>query len=815
MAGYRIRLIDIQHAHELRFVGVSVYVIKCFDIIKSQVIKEMYQLNRIGFVSSLLVIFLLPLFFLPTQIVPLGLAKSSLLLLSSIIVFVAMFYTIYKEKKVSLPNTYIILAALLLPIVYTISSLGSKTLVLSIFGYALEVGTAGSIVTLSILFVGAIYFFRDRAKLIRAITALFLSLSIVAVFALLKVFFGASFLTLNTFYGKMGNPVGAWTDLSVIFGVLAIVTVFTSEMLPLSGRVNMFVRALFIISVLLLVVTNFSTLWGLTLVSSLILLAYFGTVEKLDGVKFTKRIGVRLAIILAVISLIFLVNPKLGSKDIATRISEISGVVNSDVRPNLQSTFDVTQRVLSSNLLLGSGPNTFDKSWLLYKSSETNATPFWNLSFPYGFGFLPTVPSSVGIIGSLVWVIFLGLFLKLGIKSLSQTQESRSDKFLLISTFLVATFLWTAVFIYPPSIVVLGLAFITTGLFVASTEVVGAVSSKEIILNSSRLNQFASALVAILLIVGVGSFGFVSAKKVLAATHFQRALVYANTSTRTLTEVESELGKAITISPSDPFWSAVSQVQLIKVNNVMNNPSGNDDTDRDNFQNALSAGIAALQNAINLNPSYQNWIALGNIYSSLVPEPISIDGAYESAQTAYKQAQSLHPLSPEASLLLARLEYDNNNAKAARSYIAEAISKKSDYAEAYYFLSQLEVGENNLKQAIESAETSALLLPTNAGVLFQLGLLKYSNREYKGAIEAFNRSLALVSDYANAKYYLALSLDRTGKTGEAIKILEDLDRTNPNNSAVEDALDRIRDGKTAESETKSKTSKTTPPIQGQ
>lgn len=772
----------------------------------------MHQLNKIGFVSNLLLIFLLPIFFFPSQIVPLGLAKSLLIIVVSTVLFSSIILLVFKAKKLSLPNTKILLAALILPIVYIASAvLNSDTTTLSLFGYALEVGTAGSILFLSIILLSSAYFFRDRAKLIRAITVLFLAMAIVAVFSLIKILTGGSFLTLGVFYGKMGNPVGGWTDLAVVFGLLSLVTIFASEMLPLSKRVNLVVKILFYVSLFLLVVTNFSTIWGLVLAFALILLVYFGTVEKLEGVPMKKRSGVRMAFILAIVSLILLINPKIGSRDVTERISNVSGVVNTDVRPNLKSTFNVTKQVLSEKLLLGSGPNTFDKDWFKYKASETNSTPFWSLSFLYGFGFLPTVGASVGVLGILAWAVFLVLFFGLGIKSISRTQESRSDKFVLISTFLTSAFLWIVVFLYPPSLVVLSLAFISTGLFIGAAEAVGVISPKEIVINRNKISQFASYLVMISLVVGIASFVFVSGKKILAATHFQRALVYSNTPTKSLVEVESELGKAITTSPSDPFWVAVSQVQLIKVNNVINNPQGSDEENQRIFQDSLSAGIAALQNAINLNPSYQNWIALGNIYSSLVPKPLAIEGAYESAQTAYRSAQAVHPLSPEIPLLLARLEYDKGNIDGARDFIAEAISKKSDYAEAYFFLSQLEVSQNNLDQAIESAETSALLLPGNPGVFFQLGLLKYSDRDYDGAIEAFVRALTLVPEYANAKYYLALSLNRVGKKNEALQLLEDLKKTNPDNSSIEDAIENISGNKAPVTEE----SKTTPPIQGQ
>ncbi len=757
----------------------------------------MYQENKIGFPLTLALIFLLPLLFLPTQLVPLGLAKVILLTLVSVVGLALILVKVVKDKRVSLPDTKVLWVSVLLPVVYLLSAVFSDFPILSTFGYALEIGTAGSIVLFSIVFFLMAYLFRDNARLVRAITAIFVSLSVVAVFVLIKILSGGNWFVFDTFFGRIGNPVGAWTDLAMSMGLLSILTVFAVEMLPLSRKIQILTKALFVLSVVLLSIINFSTTWILVLGAGIVLLTYFATIEKAEGVSFKKRAGVKMTFTLILISLVFLFNPSIGSKDVATRVMEATGVVNSDVRPNLKSTLDVTKAVLSDNLILGSGPNTFDKSWLLYKPVDTNGTPFWNVAFPFGFGFLPTAVSSVGLLGSLVWLAFFVLYLALGVKALIRNQENRSDRFILTSTLLMSLFLWGASFLYTPSLVLISLAFISSGLFVGASVATGVIHSREVVLNGSRVGSFASYIVLIVLVVGVGAFGFVSTKKILAGTHFQRALVYANAGGKTLDEIEGELGKAITTSPSDPYWGAVSQIELNRANGALNNTTASDEENQQTFQNALSASISAIQSAIVLNPTYQNWVALGNIYASLVPEPFSVDGAYESAKTAFESARALHPISPEIPLLLARLEFDNGDVDAARDFVAESLSKKSDYAEAYFFLSQIEVSEDNLRQAIESAETGTLLLPNNPGVHFQLGLLKFSDGDYEGAQAAFARAVALVPDYANAKYYLGLTLDRLDMTDEAIKQFEDLQRTNPGNADVQNVLNNLKAGRSA------------------
>ncbi|MHB1330881.1 MAG: tetratricopeptide repeat protein, partial [Minisyncoccota bacterium] len=423
--------------------------------------------------------------------------------------------------------------------------------------------------------------------------------------------------------------------------------------------------------------------------------------------------------------------------------------------------------------------------------------PFWNVAFPFGFGFLVTVVASTGLLGTLVWIAFFVLFFALGAKAIASNPENKSDRFMLVTTFLISLFLWVGAFIYGPSIVMLSLAFIFTGLFVGASEATGIVQAYAITSNQGRVRSFLLMLLALALFLGTVIFAFVSFEKIISAIHFQRALVYSNTEGKTLDQIESELGRAINTSPSDQYWSAVSQIELARANGALNSTEGTLEERQMAFQNALSASIGALQNAIDLNPSYHNWMALANLYASLVPEPLNVEGAYESARSTYDSAESLHPLSPEVPLLRAKLEFDNGNVEGAREFISLALSRKQDYAEAYFFLSQIEVNQNNLTEAIESAEMTAVLSPNNAGIFFQLGLLKYSDRDYSGAEEAFVRALALVSEYANAKYYLGLTLDRLGRKDEALNQFEDLRETNPDNPAVVEVLDNLRAGRNA------------------
>jgi tetratricopeptide (TPR) repeat protein len=766
----------------------------------------MNESYKLSFNTLLAVIFLLPLFFLSANILPLTVAKSALLAFGAIVVFIAFLYETLEQGKLSLPLSHLLWGAFLIPLVYLASSLMSGSVSASLFGYNLEVGTFGSMLFVSVLFGISALAFRDVSRVMKAYGAILASISIVLIFGLIKLFSGGSILTLGAFAGVMGNPVGSWTDYAIIFGLTSIISLFALEMLSLRKGLRIFLYALLVLSVFMLAVINFTGAWQLVFGASLVSLVYFLTIEKKiqgkngsnENSHKAKRAKFAAPVLVLAVSFLFMLNPVVSATKgtIGNTISSAFGVSNTDVRPSLSSTLAVSKGTLKSDPIFGSGPNTFDREWLLYKPAGINTTSFWNTAFPYGIGFLPTQISSVGILGSIVYIAFLVLFIMLGFRAFSKNSEHKIERFVAVSSFMAALFLWASMFIYVPSTVILALAFILTGIFVGSAGATGIIGSKDIVFSKYLSLNFITVLVLIVLGIGATALGFVTFQKILSVRHFERAIVLANTEGSSVDQIEAELGNASNLSPQDIYFSALSQLEFARAQAALSSATGTPEENKQIFETALSRSIGGAQMATSLNPSsYQNWIALGSLYASLVPKPFAVAGAYDSAKSAYEKALNKNPLSPEAPLLLAKLELDNGNTEAARTHIQEALDKKTDYADAYFLLTQLEANENNLGEAIKSAETAALLSPTNAGVFFQVGLLKYMNKDYAGSAEALVKALSILPDYANAKYYLGLSYEALDRHDEAVAIFESLALSNPENEGVRLVLSNLHEGK--------------------
>ena len=784
----------------------------------------MPQNHKISFLTTLALLFLLPIFFIPGGALYLDSAKSVLLIFGVIAVTLTFLSEVWQKGELNIPWHPFILVVALLPLAYLISALLSTPSSLSLLGYNFETGTFGYMLFGSTLLVLVGIIFTDTSRVLQALAAFLVSFSVVAVFVAVKIVLGGNILVWGNFFGNMGNPIGNWTDLAVSFGLLSSFAALILGMIPMRTSLRILIGGVFFISTALLIIINFSPAFILTLGASVALFLYFNKIEKdflysergamgERGVRGEKGVmgekgemrgtsvfakSTFLPVVLGVISLIFLINPTISETrgTLGNVVANTFGINNTDVRPSFSATLNISKAVLSQGAFLGSGPNTFSHDWLIYKPVNVNVTPFWAVAFPFGISFIPTQIASTGIAGTTLWLAFFVLLFFLGIGALSHIPESRAERFSLFSVFLLAFFLWVSSFLYAPSGTLLMLAFIFSGLLIAVSRTVGIISFRTFNLKEPLQARSISILLIAATMLGALSLGWVGFEKTASAFYFKRAVDLSNTAGTSLEKIESELNKAVKFSPEDRYYVAVSRVNFSKAQMAANNTAGTQKENQAIFEEAVRRSIEAARSAVSINPAgFENWVLLGQIFSALVPAPLAVEGAYENAQFAYNEAFKRNPTNPELPLLLSRLELNKGNTENARSFIRNSIALKEDYADAYLMLAQLEIQQNNIPGAIVSAQKLSLLMPNNSGIYFELGVLEYSNKDYSAAIDAFNHALVITPDHANAKYYLGLALSRLGRLEEARTQFEALSISNPENKEVQLILKDLKAGK--------------------
>jgi len=207
------------------------------------------------------------------------------------------------------------------------------------------------------------------------------------------------------------------------------------------------------------------------------------------------------------------------------------------------------------------------------------------------------------------------------------------------------------------------------------------------------------------------------------------------------------------------------------MNQVANDSKLSPSEAQQQFQAALSNGIAAATAATQLSPNnFQNWVSLASVYQTVVP--LKIDGAYQNAKDAYAKAAALSPSDPTLDYALAQLEIAHGDLAAAVTDLTNAIGKKRDYTQAILLLSQLQVQQGKAQEALQAAEAAAYFAPNDQNVLFQVGILRSGTGDYDGAIQALTHAVEVNPQYANARFFLAVAYAAKGQLPQAEAQLE-------------------------------------------
>ena len=763
--------------------------------------------DKVSFGILFLVTFLVPIFFVPMSSVSTQLGTSLLfafgVILAVIVYIISGLY--FGSLDLPKPARYILGSMIVVPIVYALAGVAYGFSRLAFFGYTFDISTVGFIILgFSYMFLVSILF-RSKQQFLYSYFAFLVSAVLVAVFVLIRLFYGAKALSFGFFPDITSTTIGSWNNVGIFFGAGAILSLLTYEMLAVSKLMKLLASIALLLSLFFLALINFSIIWTILSACTFLFILYKVSifrhphVEKTSVLRRLTSIPLYTAIVF-IISIIFVFwgSTVLSNKStLGGYLSDVFKISNVEVRPTLAVTLDIARNTIAQKPLFGSGPNTFSTQWLTWKPDDVVSTIFWNTDFTNGIGLIPTFAVTTGLAGILSWLLFLGFYLYLGLKSLFIKTGDHFVKYLLTSSFFISLYLWIMAFAYVPSVVIFILTFFFTGLFFASVYLSGLIQVEtETFIETPRKGFVYSLVLVACLVVGVSiAYGLFKSSESL--WYFQKSS-YAINSQNDFSLAEDYMAKAITLVPNDVYFRAFSEIELAKLNKLLSSDPAKIKPEEAQKQfidirdSAIKAGLAAQV----AGPSnYLNWVALGQVYAALSVPELKVQNAYESAQFAFGKAQELNPKNPGIFLLLSRLAVTNKNLKQAKSYALQAINLKRNYLDAYFLLSQIEVSDNNIKGAIDSVTAASIINPTDPGIFFQLGLLKYNSKDFAGAILSLEKATTMTPDYANAKYFLGLSYEAVGEHDKAIAEFSQLKVTNPDSKEVDAMLTALTSGK--------------------
>ena len=640
------------------------------------------------------------------------------------------------------------------------------------------------------------------------------------------IFLGAAFSGLLTLLQLLPIPLpdvllinpagttGASALLAISFFLLALSFIlFSKPETNYSPLFNAVIWVVLVVSAVNIILLNFASGWIGLAVTAALLLAF--TVARFS---FSVKSSVVLLLILisSILFSIFSPFPERLVPGLRTRI---------EVAPSFQSTLKIGLETLREKPILGTGPGTFVYGYNRFRPEAVNQTVFWDVKFNHGFSLMATLITTLGVFGVaafLVFIIVVGSILWRIINSLPSILDPLIMGF--SSVIIFGIVLW---FVYPSNFTMNVFLFLMLGGLVAVAPEVPApafnILGRELGETSIRIeNQglaFITSLIATAGFIFAVIAGYMVIQKYIAETAFA-AGVRAFAERGDIDVALGRFDRALFLDPRDDRYMAQrAQMHFLRTQDFANRVIAGEGNDAQaSFRSSLNSAIDAARSAIVINPmNPEHWLLLGTVYEIALP---FVDGADSLALSAYTEAASRDPISPIPHAFLGRTylsiadfvglrvrqgtvkESDGTPLMAesvgkAKESLASATRLKSDYAAAQFLLAQTFTREGNVDEAIRSGAAAAIAAPQDVGVAFFLGFLLYQKELFVDAEEQFSRAVNINLNYSNARYFLGLIYDRTGRKGEALKQFIKIQELNPDNEEIKRIIENLEAGRAA------------------
>lgn len=755
--------------------------------------------QRLQSVSRLMLVVafgLLPIFFLPVVYAPF--VYSKVLMVSAALLIATIFFSlsVLRSGVLTFGSWRTLLYVWLVPATALISALLSGDVSDAFIGDTFSAQSALFLIICAATITLTTLLFQNKTIIMRFYLVIFVVTILLGLYHLLRALFGPQIVSFGVFSSAVGTPLGSWNDLGLFFGLVVILALVALEQLPLTKWGKGIVAGIVALSMLILAIVNFYAVWIVIGLVSLVTLIYSLSKDRFRANTFAvaEKTSSTASILISIIVFLVAFTFVIGGTAVGSVVSQITGISYVEVRPSVVATADIARHVYGDNILIGIGPNKFVDAWRLYRDTSINQTVFWNTDFSTGHGYITTFFVTTGVLGTIAWLLFLGYFVRTGIRMLFQsTSGDRMLFFIATSACIAALYLWGMSLVYVPSVSILLLTAFFTGITFAVSHMMLPHTAREIVFGANKRTGF--ALVAVVMVVIVSSV----TSLYLMGRHYAARYVFAESLANisagmNLDTIERGIARAYELARSDVYARQVAEYQIARMN-ALYTVSEPTPEQQQQFQAAVTNGVNAARLAVEGDDTDAlNWATLGVVYSTV--SIAGIDGAYDKAKEAFAKARLYYPNNPLYYLAEAQLESRNGNIEAARSLVMDSIALRPQYIDAVYLLSQLEVAAGNMTGAINSTIASIQLDPQNPALYYQLGILYVNNSQLDEATAAFEGAVALDQNFANARYYLALAYDQAGRSREALEQLKVVAQLNPDNTQVTDMIARLQQGGT-------------------
>lgn len=748
--------------------------------------------NKIIKTSIYLLVFLVPIFFLPFSFEAYEFNKQYLLFfLVSLAFFAWLAKMILVDKEIRFRRTPLDIPVLIFLLVAILSAIFSVDKSSSIFGFygRFSNGLVG------FLGLGVLYFLltnnvkdvKGELKDVKGVLRVFLiSVFFVILISYLSIFGIWQKLSSNLpplMLQKTFNPVSGSLEGLAIF--LAVVVVLLVGMILvrddkgekgiLRGVKGLVLYLLSIFALGLLVLIDFSLAW-LVILFSLGIFLIFSLTTRIFREDVNRLL---LVMVLLAISAFFLVinTSSFGKLDIFNFPREL--VLNQEMswKVALGSATDDIRAVF-----LGSGIGTYHYDFAKFKPYDFNQSPLWQIRYDRAGNYLSELLATLGFLGLLSYLILIGLFLLVSWFLLGDVKgELRDVKGVQLPLLMTFFALLISQFVYYQNTVLAFTFWFILGLAAISWQ--KSIPEKTISLkNFPEINLvFSSLLVFFCLVVLLSYyFGF---RFYLADINYLKAQLIPPGEERI-----KILEKAVSLNPGLSVYQIVlARTYLSQISAETGKPLAEQDAAK--IQNLVAKAIDKAKRASELSPNnVAGWETLGMIYREIRP---LAGGASDWAVKSFQKAIELEPKNPVLYTELGKL-YSVSEPQKARENFARAKKLKSDYLDSQIQDALTYEAEQNLDEAIKRLEEVVKNYPLIIESKFQLGRLYFNSNRIDDAISQFEDVLFLFPQHSNSLYSLGLAYAKKGEKEKAISYFERVLQLNPANQEVINKIQELK-----------------------
>lgn len=761
-----------------------------------------------------LLLFFIPIFFLPWTQDVLEINKQMILVVLSVVGLAAWFGTMVRQKRFEFRASWLNVVPVIFLLFVLVSSCLSKATYQTWIGQSSQEYV--SFLT-TVFFVCLFYLFANVHKDVgaqrRALFALLLSATITGIFSILQLFHvfvlpfafakSVSFNTVGTF-----NSLALFLLISMFLGLSLWLVSHEGEDRVIPSGVNGTVMRIMIVlvsvmSLIFAIAVNYWIFWVL-MIFGVLLLTSFGFLQTKE---FPSPRRFIFPLLLLLVSVFFLFLP-----------SPVSFGLPVFVSPSSSASWHIAQSTFMSSvssLFFGAGPGTFSYQFQLFKPIGINSSSLWSLHFDRGSSAFLTRLSDIGVLGSLAWLLCMGWIAVLAMKRLMSSRDHETWKMTYV-LFVTWCLLVVSQFLAPSNLTFEFLLWALSGMLVAHLL---PTVFKANFAQSPKLGLLAS-FASVFIFVGMLASLLLVGQRFMAEKAFTHAVSLDQKQTDMQTVIQS-LGTAKQFNQwSDVYERNLGFALFSLASQKIQSSNGQKMTEDENKQlsQIIAASIQESTRAVQLEPNQvANWQLLGSIYREVMP---FAQNAEELAAKAYGNTIQLEPINPTHYVDLARVyltvadrvmgmknskkpeeataaaDQEQKLLTLAETALVRAIQLKGDYLPAHYYLAATYEREGKVDQATMRLVALTKNTPSDIGLGFELAQLYIRIKNFDAAKQELERIIVVNPKYSNALWYLASVDEIQNNRDKAIELVKQVVALNPDNKIAQERLQKLLAGET-------------------